>query len=45
VFYIRPIARDDIGGVLALSERTGTGLTSLPANRERLAARIERALA
>ena len=31
--------------ILALSERTGTGLTTLPANRERLAARIERSLA
>jgi arginine N-succinyltransferase len=31
--------------VLALSERTGTGLTTLPANRERLRERIERSLA
>jgi arginine N-succinyltransferase len=31
--------------VLALSERTGTGLTTLPANRERLAERIDRSLA
>ena len=45
MFYIRPIARDDVGSVLALSERTGTGLTTLPANRERLASRIERSLA
>ena len=45
MFYIRPIARDDITSVLALSERTGTGLTTLPANRERLASRIERSLA
>ena len=45
MFYIRPIARDDLPGILALSERTGTGLTTLPANRERLAARIERSLA
>jgi arginine N-succinyltransferase len=45
MFYIRPIARDDVGSVLTLSERTGTGLTTLPANRERLASRIERSLA
>lgn len=43
--YVRPIAHDDLAGVLALSERTGRGLTSLPANRERLAERIERSLA
>ena len=45
MFYIRPIARDDVTSVLALSERTGTGLTTLPANRDRLASRIERSLA
>jgi arginine N-succinyltransferase len=45
MFFVRPIARDDLPAVLALSERTGTGLTSLPANRERLAERIERSLA
>jgi len=45
MFYIRPIAREDLPSILALSERTGTGLTTLPANRERLASRIERSLA
>ena len=45
MFYIRPIAQDDLATVLALSERTGAGLTTLPANRERLASRIERSLA
>jgi len=45
VFYVRPIARDDLPAVLALSERTGAGLTTLPADRERLASRIERSLA
>ncbi len=45
MFYIRPIARDDLPSILALSERTGAGLTTLPANRERLASRIERSLA
>jgi len=43
--YVRPIAQDDLRAVLALSERTGTGLTTLPANRERLAERITRSLA
>ncbi|MFO1396334.1 MAG: arginine N-succinyltransferase [Burkholderiales bacterium] len=45
MFYIRPIAQDDLASVFALSERTGAGLTTLPANRERLASRIERSLA
>jgi arginine N-succinyltransferase len=45
LFFVRPIARDDVAAVLALSERTGAGLTTLPANRERLASRIERSLA
>src|SRR6202162_1112958 len=45
MFYVRPIARDDLPALLALSERTGAGLTTLPANADRLAARIERSLA
>ncbi len=45
MFYVRPIAHDDLPAVLALSERTGTGLTTLPANRERLSERIARSLA
>jgi arginine N-succinyltransferase len=45
VFLVRPIARGDLPAVLALSERTGHGLTTLPANRERLASRIDRSLA
>jgi len=44
MFFIRPIARDDLPAVLALSERTGTGLTTLPADRDRLRQRIERSL-
>ena len=35
MFYIRPIAREDLPAIFALSERTGAGLTTLPANRER----------
>ena len=42
MFVVRPIERNDLLAVLALSESTGTGLTTLPANRERLAERIER---
>jgi arginine N-succinyltransferase len=45
MFVVRPVARTDLGAVLALSERTGTGLTTLPADSERLADRIERSLA
>src|SRR5438477_2280373 len=45
MFYVRPIARDDLQALLTLSERTGAGLTTLPANAERLDARIRRALA
>jgi arginine N-succinyltransferase len=45
LFCIRPIAPGDLPAVLALSERTGAGLTTLPANRERLDARIARSLA
>src|SRR6266567_3724622 len=45
MFYVRPIAHDDLPALLALSEHTGTGLTSLPANAEWLAHRIERSLA
>jgi arginine N-succinyltransferase len=45
MFYVRPIAREDLPALLALSERSGAGLTTLPANAERLAERIERSLA
>ncbi len=45
MFFVRPIARDDLPAVLALSERTGRGLTTLPADRERLSSRIDRSLA
>src|SRR5437762_10393610 len=45
MFFVRPIARDDLASVFTLSERSGAGLTTLPANRERLSARIDRSLA
>ncbi|MCP1312897.1 MULTISPECIES: arginine N-succinyltransferase [unclassified Halomonas] len=40
---IRPIARDDIEGLQALSQQAGVGFTSLPDNREFLAGKIEAA--
>src|SRR5947207_5256588 len=45
MFYIRPVARNDLPALLELSERSGTGLTTLPVNAERLDQRIERSLA
>lgn len=45
MFVARPIARDDLPELLALSELTGTGLTTLPADHDRLLARIDRSLA
>ena len=45
MFVARPIARDDLAAVLALSELTGTGLTTLPADHDRLLSRIERSMA
>jgi len=45
MFFVRPIARDDLPAVFALSESSGGGLTTLPANRDRLAERIARSLA
>ena len=44
MFYVRPIERDDLPAILALSESTGTGLTTLPVNADRLASRIERSV-
>ena len=44
MFIVRPISRDDLPAVLALSERTGSGLTTLPANA-RAAGLAHRALA
>ncbi|RUR37920.1 arginine N-succinyltransferase [Vreelandella populi] len=38
---IRPIARADVDGLLALAQQAGVGFTSLPNNREFLAGKIE----
>src|SRR5207248_1804204 len=45
MFFVRPIARDDLPAVFTLSERSRAGLTTLPANHERLSERIDRSLA
>src|SRR5436190_18724437 len=45
MFFVRPIARDDLPAVFTLSERSGAGLTTLPANPDRLSERIDRSLA
>ena len=45
MFTFRPIEQADLPALFALSEKSGTGLTSLPANAERLGSRIERSLA
>ncbi|MGH8714651.1 MAG: arginine N-succinyltransferase [Casimicrobiaceae bacterium] len=45
MFYVRPVERGDLTALFALSERSGAGLTTLPANAERLGSRIERSLA
>lgn len=42
--FIRPVERDDLAQLLFLAGKTGGGLTSLPADRDTLAARIERSL-
>lgn len=44
MMYIRPVEPDDLVQLLYLAGKTGGGLTSLPADRETLAARIERSL-
>ena len=41
---IRPIEYSDLAGMLALVANTGGGLTSLPADEETLAARIDRSV-
>lgn len=44
MMVIRPVERADLDGLLTLAGKTGGGLTSLPADRATLSARIERAL-
>ncbi len=41
---VRPVRRDDLAALMQLAHKTGVGVTSLPPNEERLAARIDRAL-
>lgn len=42
---VRSIRRDDLEALLALARSTGVGVTTLPANEERLSRRIEASLA
>ncbi|MCL5042500.1 MAG: arginine N-succinyltransferase [Gammaproteobacteria bacterium] len=39
---VRAATPDDLAGLLAFARRAGTGLTSLPANKEHLAERLQR---
>lgn len=41
MLLVRPITHEDIDGLYNLAQQTGPGLTSLPANKELLAAKIE----
>ncbi len=41
---IRPVTHADLGGLIAMLGSAGSGLTSLPAHEETIAARIERSL-
>ncbi|MCB6184824.1 arginine N-succinyltransferase [Leeia sp. TBRC 13508] len=44
MMIVRPIRNDDLASLMALAEKTGVGVTSLPRNEQRLAARIDRAV-
>lgn len=44
MMVIRPVTRDDLAQLLAMAQKTGGGLTSLPADSDTLSARIERSL-
>ena len=44
MFAIRPAESSDLAAILAMSTRTGTGLTSLPSDAQRVQDRIERSL-
>ncbi|MGV3344274.1 arginine N-succinyltransferase [Enterobacteriaceae bacterium LUAb1] len=44
MMLIRPVGHEDLPQLLAMAEKTGGGLTSLPVDRATLAARIERSV-
>ncbi len=44
MMLIRPVERGDLSGLLAMAEKTGGGLTSLPADEKTLAERIDRSI-
>lgn len=44
MMFIRPVKHDDLAPLLLLANKTGSGLTSLPADPATLSARIERSM-
>ncbi|PKH26483.1 arginine N-succinyltransferase [Enterobacterales bacterium CwR94] len=44
MMIIRPVAHDDLPQLMAMAEKTGGGLTSLPADKQTLHDRIERSV-
>ena len=44
MMIVRPIRSDDLASLMLLAGKTGVGVTSLPQNEQRLAARIDRAI-
>jgi len=44
MFFIRPIEPRDLEELITMADESGVGVTSLPANRQKMAAKIERAV-
>jgi len=44
MFYIRPIEPRDLDDLIVMADESGVGVTSLPANRQKMSAKIERAV-
>ena len=44
MMIIRPVEADDLGDILTLAGKAGAGLTTLPTDRQVMAARIERSI-
>ncbi len=45
MFVVRPVRLDDLDGLMELAQKTGTGLTTLPAHRPALQEKIEDSIA
>lgn len=43
--YIRPVQRDDIDGLFKLAKNSGVGVTSLPDNKQKMQAKLDRSIA